>query len=60
VLPALEDALKFPSGAALELIKKRSSFVRLRTTYVSDTLRISRPVLEGVANADAVFVYSRM
>lgn len=60
VLPALEDALKFPSGAALELIKKRSSFVRLRTTYVTDSLRISRPVLEGVANSDAVFVYSRM
>ena len=59
VLPALDDALTFPSGDALEVAKRRSSFVRIRTSYLSDTLRISRPVLEG-AVSDAVFVYSRV
>jgi len=60
LLPALDDALSgFPSGDALEVVKKRSSYVKLRTTYLSETLRISRPVLEGVVS-EAVFVYSRV
>ena len=60
LLPSLnlEDALRFPSGEALELVKKRSSFVRLRTSYLSDTLRVSRPILDG-ATQQAVFVYVR-
>lgn len=59
LLPALDDALSnFPSGDALEALKKGSSLVKLRTTYLSDTVRVSRPLLKGTAK-DSLFVYIR-
>ena len=68
LLPQLDELLKFPSGDALDLIRPLSSKVMLRTTYLTKTMRISRPLLdlgddsspfsdEGVT--DAVFVYAR-
>ena len=60
LLPQLEDMLTFPSGDALEVVRARSSYVTLRTTYLSSTLRISRPVLQDRADdTGAVFVYAR-
>jgi hypothetical protein len=45
VLPGLDGLLTFPSGDALDLIRSQSSRVTLLTTYLSPTLRISRPVI---------------
>jgi hypothetical protein len=64
LLPQLDDALKFPSGDALEALRPTSATVLLRTTYVSDTLRISRPKLQDGIEVDpaareAIFVYTR-
>ena len=56
------DQFAFPSGDALDAVAARSSRVRLRTTYLSPTLRISRPELDlggAPSPGDAVFVYAR-
>ena len=42
----LLDDFGFPSGDSLDAIAPRSSVVTLRTTYLSPTLRISRPLLD--------------
>jgi len=63
---AMENTLtlplpSFPSGSALEAAAQGSSQVRLLTTYLSDELRISRPVLslDGADADGGVFVYAR-
>ena len=66
ILPQLEN-FEFPSGDSLDAIVPRSSRVQLRTTYLTSTMRISRPVLQledaPIGNMDAssnaVFVYAR-
>ena len=62
LVPQLGSLLgPFPSGDALEAIRKGSSTVKLRTTYLTSHLRVSRPVidLDGTLDDSAVFVYSR-
>jgi len=60
LLPPLASLLEnFPSGRALEAAAPGAATVRLSTTYLSDGLRISKPLLEGVAGEQAVFVYVR-
>ena len=61
LLPAASSFLSFPSGTALEAVKKGSSTVRIRSTYVDDTLRIARPMLtlDGVDTEAGIFIYSR-
>jgi len=62
LLPALEPLLEqFPSGEALELIRKGSSYVRLQSTFPTRDLRISRPTLVNAPDeeVDAIFVYVR-
>ena len=50
----------FPSGDALEMASKGSSKVTLRTTYLTESMRISRPILaDGVADPRSVFVYTK-
>ena len=50
----------FPSGDALEMASKGSSKVMLRTTYLTESMRISRPILaDGVADPRSVFVYTK-
>jgi len=69
-LPALFaplDSFAFPSGDSLDALRPRSSCVTMRTTYLSQTLRVSRPVLDlqdaplGSTDdgARAIFVYAR-
>ena len=57
------DSFEFPSGQALDALNPLSSRVRLRTTYLSPTLRISRPMLDlegsGGDGKRAIFVYAR-
>ena len=63
------NAFAFPSGDALDAVAPRSSRVTMRTTYLSQTLRISRPMPDladappsGRGDGDgsrAVFVYAR-
>ena len=62
LLPPLDALLSnFPSGDALEMASKGSSAVTMRTTYLSEGLRITRPVLNvgGAEDASAVFVFAR-
>lgn len=51
----------FPSGTALEAVSQGSSKVRMLTTYLTDELRISRPVLslDGAEADGGIFVYAR-
>jgi len=60
-LPQMESLLGAPSGAALEAVRKGSSFVRLRSTFPTPDVRISRPVLTNAPEEDVspVFVYVR-
>lgn len=60
LLPLLGGLFEnFPSGRALDMLAPGSSTVHLTTSYLSEGLRISRPVLEGVDEKQAVFVYAR-
>jgi len=63
---AMENTLtlplpSFPSGNALELVAQGSSQVKMLTTFLSDELRIARPVLSlNGAEADGgLFIYAR-
>ena len=61
--PQLEPILgPFPSSSALEAAAEGSSTVRLRTTYLTQDLRISRPLLslgdDELADG-GIFVYAR-
>jgi hypothetical protein len=61
LFPPVEQLLSFPSGDALELARKGSSRVQLRSTFPTRDLRISRPVLSNAPDEEvgAVFVYVR-
>jgi len=62
LLPPLGNLLEnFPSGAALEAARRGSATVRLRTTHLSSSLRISRAVLDLADGEESsgVFVFSR-
>jgi len=65
LLPGFGDAFRFPSGDALDALSPRSSTVVLQTTYLSSSLRISRPRLDLSAapapadEARSAFVYAR-
>lgn len=61
LLPVVDQFLDFPSGDALELLREGSSYVRLRSTFPTRDLRISRPVLVNAPAAEVggVFVYVR-
>lgn len=62
-IPGLESLLTdFGSGDALESVAKGSSTVRMRSTYLDNSLRIARPVLslgDGAADEGGVFVFVR-
>ena len=68
LLPSLDGLLAFPTGDALDALAPGSSRVLLKSTFLSSTLRISRPVLDLAAapasataadGEGAVFVYAR-
>lgn len=62
LLPPLGALLQnFPSGDALEMLASGSSRLTLRTTYLSKSLRISRPLIElnGEQDSTSIFVYAR-
>ena len=63
LVPLLDNALqKFPSGSALDMVSKDSSIVRTRCTYLTDHMRVARPVLnlgDRGQDASAAFVYIR-
>lgn len=54
-LPLWDQTLPFPSGQALELVKKGSSEVIMTTIYLDDRVRISRNDADG-----STFVWKRV
>ena len=68
LLPQLDELLSFPTGDALDLLRPKASRVLLRTTYLTERYRISRPILDmedaplgaaGEPRDEPVFVYAR-
>ena len=63
LLPALGELPTFPSGSAMELLSAGSSRVRYSTTYLTERMRVSRPVLDASPtrgeDTSAFFVYVR-
>ena len=59
------NQFEFPSGDALDALSPRSSTVKLRTSYLSQSIRVSRPVLDlddtpfEAEQPKAVFVWAR-